>query len=131
MGKALAASSIAFDRLGLAAELHEERAPVGDRVHLRRTWQRGGAIVGRERRLELAHRLTDLTDGVVRLRAFRRREGCALRRVQRLVQPVELLQRQRPRGERARMPRREGEQARRAPAERQRGGGAQCARRRD
>ena len=78
-------------RLGLAAELHEERAPVGDGVHLRRAGQGGGAIVGRKRRLELAHRLTDLADRIVRLGAFGRGEGSALRRVERLVKPVELL----------------------------------------
>ena len=93
-----------------AAELHEERAPVGDRVHLRRTGQRGGAVISRERRLERAHGLKDLADGVMRFRAFRRREGCALRRVQGLVQPVQLLQRQRSSSERSRMRRRKGEQ---------------------
>ena len=97
-------------RLGLAAELHEKRAAVGDRVHLRRAGQGGGAVVGRERRLELAHRLKDLADRVVRLGALGRRKRRALRRVERLVEPVELLQRQRPRRERARMPGREGEE---------------------
>jgi hypothetical protein len=54
--------------LRLTAELHEERATVGDRIHLRRTGQRGSAVINRERRPELAPGLKDLPDGVMRLR---------------------------------------------------------------
>ena len=109
LGKALAASSSAFMRLGLAAELHEQRAAVGDRVLLGGAGQGGGAVVGRERRLEVAHRLKDLAHRIVRLGALGRLERGALCRVERLVEPVERLQRQRPRRERPRMPGREGE----------------------
>ena len=97
-------------RLGLAAELHEQRAAVGDRVHLRGAGQRGGAVVGRERRLELAHRLEDLAHRIVRLGALRRRKSRSLRRVERFVEPVELFQRERCRRKRPRMARREGQE---------------------
>ena len=97
-------------RLGLPSELHEERPAVGDGVHLRRTGKAGGAFIGRQRRFELAHGLKHLADRVVRLRGLRRGERRALGPIHRLVEPVEILQGQRFRGERASMRRREGEQ---------------------
>ena len=69
-----------------------------------------GAVIGRKRRLELAHRLKDLTHRVVRLRAFRRGEGGAPGGVERLFEAVQLLQRLRARRERPRMRGREGEE---------------------
>ena len=90
-------------------KLHEERSAVGDRIHLGGAGQGGDAVVSRERGLELTHRLRDLADRVVRLGGFRRGR-CAPGPIHRLVEPVELFQRQRLGGERARMHGREGEE---------------------
>jgi hypothetical protein len=110
LGNAWAASSIRLTRLGLPSELHEKRPAVGDRVHLRRAGKDGGAVISRERRFELAHGLKNLADRVVRFGGFRRGGRRALGPIHRLVEPVEILQRQRFRGERARMRRRKGDE---------------------
>jgi hypothetical protein len=68
-------------RFVFAAELHEQRAPVGNRVHLCWARQRRSAVIGGQRRFELTHRLKDLTDGVVPLGALGRLDGGALRRL--------------------------------------------------
>ncbi len=77
---------------------------------MRGAGQLGGARVGRERRVEVAHRLEDLPDGVMRLGRLRRDGDGARGAFHRLVEPVEFLQRQRFRGEAAQMGRLEAQQ---------------------
>jgi hypothetical protein len=86
-----------------------KRPAVGDRIQLRRAGKGSSALISCERRIEFAHGLKNLADRVVRRGRFRRGDRRALGPIHRLVEPIEILQRQRFRGERTRMRRRKGE----------------------
>ena len=92
------------------AMFHEQDGTVDQRLFRGGSGQAGRAIIGGKRRVELAHRLQHEAMGVMGFRMVRCRRDRAARGIERRFQPVELLQRQGPRGQPGGMQGREGQQ---------------------